>query len=70
MTRASMPLDDLLCQLGETDSDKLKVILEERAASSAAGLRLPLVGSGWHPKVANLGLAVRVDLLARARIRR
>ena len=28
MTPASMPLDDLLFQLGETDSDKLKVILE------------------------------------------
>lgn len=28
MTPASMPLDDLLSQVGETDSEKLKVILE------------------------------------------
>ena len=51
MTPESMPLDDLLCQPGETDSDKLKVI-PERTVQALIEAEVPaVIKAGRHERV-------------------
>ena len=51
MTPVSMPLDDLLCQLGETDSDKLKVILERTVQALIEAEVSAVIRAGRHERV-------------------
>jgi transposase-like protein len=46
-----MPLDDLLCQLGETDSDKLKVILERTVQALIEAEVAAVIKAGRHERV-------------------
>ena len=51
MTPASMPLDDLLCQLGDTDSDRLKMILERTVQALIEAEVAAVIKAGRHERV-------------------
>ena len=51
MTPASMPLDDLLCQLGDADSDRLKMILERTVQALIEAEVAAVIKAGRHERV-------------------
>ena len=50
MTRASMPLDDLLVELGDRDQDALRVILEQTVQALVEAEVTAVIGAGRHER--------------------
>ena len=50
MTRASMPLDDLLVELGDRDKDALRVILERTVQALVEAEVTAVIGAGRHER--------------------
>ena len=50
MTRASMPLDELLGELGDRDKDTLRVILERTVQALVEAEVTAVIGAGRHER--------------------